>query len=238
MGRVWMCCLAVSCLLFGTCSKSPQEPFIRPLDTPAWTDPGVLYLKVAGDQSDGLLLMNLGAHSSFALDKNERIPATELSHGPIYRFKKETHTLEAISPEAWDSTDGPMAVCYKQSRLSYYGEFTHDVTTKVLQFRGGQVRTGGPTVLATTISPNNELVATVAAEGPYQRGFFFLTSSKASGKRFHQIFRLSDATEVGPSVILEKPADVDDLQPCWSPDGRFIVYVDNHSRHVWIIEAR
>jgi dipeptidyl aminopeptidase/acylaminoacyl peptidase len=157
---------------------------------------------------------------------------------PLYRYSVKNGGLQVISPEVWNESGGSIVVYDEESRLRNRGELTHDLNTRLLEFRGSRVETAAPTVLSTAISPNGQYAAVISAEGKFKRGGIMPFGDPViSGRRFHQVFRMADAVPVGEPVMLQGTTERNDVEPCWSPDGRYVVYQDGKCEHLWIIEA-
>lgn len=56
------------------------------------------------------------------------------------------------------------------------------------------------------------------------------------GDRYHQLFRMSDATEIGKAVRLKVATNGHYTYPSWSADGRYVVYQELNER-LWIIDV-
>lgn len=223
--------------VLGGCSKD-REDVIQAFETTSWTNPhrGILYLKCETDRTGDLLLMYVGSESSFAMDKNPRIPAASLAKGrPIYRYDNATNKLLHVPPEVWDAAKGDLLMCGMQLRLQDVGTFVHDSLTSVVKFSGRTVATAGRTVLKALPDPTGEYVAVLSTQGELRKPVVPFGDPVVKGERFHQLFRRQDASEIGKPVKLDVDTDRDYIDPCWSPDGRFIVY-HNASEHLWIID--
>ncbi len=222
----------------GACSKDRHDE-IPVFDTASWTIPyrGTLRIKSIDDGKGDILLMNIGSDARFALEKWGTIPAKDLANDrPIYRYIASNRKLVEIAPESWDATAGKLLPCSAQLPLLEDGTFTHDLITKLLQFNGQTVATAGPTVLRALPDPTRKYVAVLSTDGRFQKSSIPFGDPTVRGDRYHQLFRMSDASEVGKSVKLDVNTDRDYISPCWSPDGRFVVYHDA-SEHLWIIDV-
>lgn len=224
-------------LLLATCAlgtlkwlpKPLPYPSIDPIATPSWS--GVLVegmeIKIADDGTGDLLLRLPSGPSSIQ-------PGHKTVELPLYRFAVSTGKLYEIAPETWNDTRSLLALCSFQSSLLGPGSFTHTVDNK-LEYLGTRVDTAFPTVLSTRVDPGKNLASVLSTEGKYQRGFFFLTNSTASGRRAHQVFRMEGARTVGEPVLLGKTTDLDDMRSCWSPDSRYVVYLNAAHTKIWVI---
>lgn len=226
--------------LAGACSKAPEYAVIQPFPTPVWAGPFQedLRIKAEADGSGDLMLMTPNDYSQRQLRRFGAIPpnARDVLR-PVYRYSRSGNKLVELPPEALTQTPGSLAVWQDQRLLSDLNELTHDLAKHILRFRGSPVPTAGPTVLAASMSLDGKYASCLSAEGPFRRGLMAFTDPVVSGKRFHQVFRMSDAVEVGKPVILSKTTEKDDIQPSWSPDSRYVVYMDGGCQHLWIIEV-
>jgi hypothetical protein len=216
-----------------------RHPVIPAFDTDAWTRPyrGTLRIKSLDDGTRDFLLMNIGSDSRFLLEERPLTPAKRLVDGrSIYRYVVAKGNFIEISPEIWDAATGELFSCGMQERLYNQDTFTHDLITKILQFNGNVVPTAGPTVLKALPDPTKTYVAVLSAEVKVRGSLIPFADPTIKGDRYHQLFRMSDASEVGKPLKLKIKTDRDYISPCWSPDGRFLVYHDA-SEHLWIIDV-
>ena len=109
----------------------------------------------------------------------------------------------------------------------------------ILRFKGAPATIAGQTALHVILSPDKERVAVLSAEGPWKRSFVpHITGGaggSASGARHHEVLRRTDGTRQGAVIRLAYKAGAPPFGGCWSPDGRFVVYVDDGNSLVWII---
>lgn len=221
----------------GGCEKSaPNYSVIQPLATVGWGRALCegLHMKSATDGTGDLLLMSPSTHA----DARQGLGLPAMKDLPIYRYHVKSRQLSALSSEIWRNEAAPETVCNEQELLWNYGEFTYDYGSKGLQFQGVKVSTAAPTVLRALRSPDKKYTSAISAEGKVKKGGWMPFGDPViKGKRFHQVFRMSDAIEVGKAVTLAVETDRDDIAPCWSPDSRYVVYQDSKCEHLWIIEV-
>ncbi len=218
------------------CEKKPEYPVIEPFPTTVWARPLCegLQIRIANDGSGDLLLMSPSTSS----DVRQKMRLRSMKNLPIYRYDSKTKRLSFDVSDSWSENEGPTAISGKQHDLPPFGEeFTHDLGGHTLQWHG-PVPTAAPTVLAAVRSPNEKYVASLSAEGKSKTdGIVPFSDPTVPGRRFHEVFRASDASKVGTPVILANTTDQNNVLPCWSPDNRFVVYNDGKCEHLWIIEA-
>lgn len=225
-------------LFAGSACSRERDAVIPAFDTEAWAVPyrGTLRIKSLKDGTGDILLMNIGSDSRFLLEERPLTAAKELVDGrPVYRYLASGHKIVEVTPDTWDTSPGQLLPCSEQLRLYNRGTFTHDLITKVLQFNGQVVATTGPTVLKALPDPSKTYVAVLSATDKVRGSGIPFGDPIIKGDRYHQLFRMADASEVGKPLRLKVKTDRDYISPCWSSDGRFLIYHDA-SEHLWIID--
>jgi len=223
------------------CGKEKNAPTVRPLETPAWNEYG--HLLVRADPNDGraLLLKRLHNDQYLMWGRPPKGSASQFG-GEIYRYDARARLLTVVPRNEWNQATSPISDCSEPASGPGHAllpPLVHDVPTKRLLFNGTLVPTAGKTVLETYLNPDNTHVAVLSAEGAYRKvGFPFLGGGSASGRRFHQVFRRADGTEIGRPVVLEETSNDDDIRICWSSDGKTIVYYDTGLTKLWIVPVR
>lgn len=233
---IFLCSLSLLTVGLAACEKKPEFPVIEPFSTASWARPLCegLEIRIATDGSGDLLLMS----PSTSADVRQGLGLPAMKDLPVYRYDVKAQRLHVVSSHVWDGDSTDIMICHKQRSLLYPGPFEHDLTQHILHFHDKQVPAAAATVLNSAVSPNREYAAVLSGEGKFKRGGFMPFGDPViSGKRFHQVFRMADAVPVGEPVMLQGTTERNDVRPCWSPDGRFVVYKDGKCEHLWIIEA-
>ncbi len=153
---------------------------------------------------------------------------------PPFRYDFGSGQLKKSEAEDWKSAPGPIVDSVAQWVPTSGKPIRFHGSEHALLFNDKRIETAGRSVLRATLSPNRKYVADLSAEGEYRLGMVF-GGTGASGKRFHQVFRNSDGTQIGETIVLaDAPDKGDNVTQCWSPDGRWVVYHDAHFERVWI----
>lgn len=233
-------CVCLPLLCAPTACSKEQHTVIPALDTKPWSvgERGPLYVKCINDGTGDILLANVHTDPGYRLVDWPSIPARKVVNGrPIYRYVASARKLVEIAPEIWDGATGEIITCGKQVSLSpHYGNFTHDLVKRSLQFNQKDIISAGPTVLTALPDPSKTYVAVLSATGEMRKSIIPFGDPTIEGDRYHQLFRMADATEVGQRVKLKVSTDRHYTFPCWSPDGRFVIY-DELSERLWIVDV-
>ena len=217
------------------CERDATERYApqRLIRTPEWGVRGILLLRQSREQ-DGTFLLRLLTHDEHILFRyGNPLPASAVER-VVYRFRPGADKLEIVGLTEWDA-GGPIA---KQWRGDCdLGVDPHD---EELIFGGIVVPTAGKLAISYAASPTDEWAAVLSVEGPRGMGFIGIPLAMggrgiAKGKRYHQLFRCSDATAIGKPLILPFTANgADTLEAIWSPDGKYILYPEVFFRSIYI----
>jgi len=156
----------------------------------------------------------------------------------VYRYIPGLGTLEAVGTTEWKTATGEIMDC----ELSWSEEitpFVWDDRSMALRFKGALAQIAGQTALHVILSPDKEHVAVLSAEGPWKRSFIpHITGGaggSASGARHHEVLRRKDGIRQGAVIRLDHKPSAVPFGGCWSPDGRFVIYVNDGNSLVWIV---
>ena len=97
--------------------------------------------------------------------------------------------------ESWDTSTGKMS---------------HSLTQPA-SLQGKVLATVGPTVLQAQPDPTETYVAFLSAEGKRRTSGILFGYPTVRGDRYHQVFRMSDGSEVGKPVKLKVATDRDSI---------------------------
>lgn len=149
-------------------------------------------------------------------------------HKAIYRYDPHTLTISLISEATWEQTSGPVVTCAAQylrpgpwSRKLY-----SPGGSSRLFYDKRRVPSAGATVLRYYATPNPEQAIVLSSAGPRRPSLFswVLGSGGGTGQHYLQFFTVSDFQQVGESIRLPVESGEYVKDPCWSADGRFIVF--------------
>ncbi len=200
-------------------------------DTPAWAEPGHLLLRREAEGNDVLLLRHLTSDEELRWTRDLGIP--NRPGAVIYRYVGGARRLEALGLDAWENATGEVCDCVTDQGIISH-PWRRDNKTRALLFKGQELPLRGH-LLRSTVSPKGDLVAVQSARG--FRGVSpmpFMGGGGRHGPHYHQVFKRSDATPVGKSVVL--PFRSGSQRPCFSLDGRYVVYSDTYFNHLSIID--
>lgn len=187
-------------------------------------------------ESSDILLIRATAQSMDGVDPRDGSPS---STTPNYRstvfcrYKPGAADLEIIAEGDWNSATTKAIDCdgYADER-----PFELNSHTDTLRYKGAVVKAAGQTVLHLTASPTGELVAVYSGEGKPGYSFsIWLGKGIVPGRRFHQFFSKIDGKPRGETIIIPDTPEKDAYGPCWSPDGRYVVYWGLDAQFVRII---
>ena len=220
--------------------RGPSYPVVPAFDLREWSWPsgGSLLIKDANDGTPDLILMCVGVDSGlFDVHQLRSIPTRMLKNvPPLLRYIAEQNKVVEVPLESWDMSTGQMSASWTQPvRLYNRGTFTHDLITRLLQFNGKVVPTAGLTVLTAQPDPTKTYVAVLSAKGKLRKSWAF-GDPTVRGDPYHQLFRMSDGTEVGKPVRLKVATNGTYVYPLWSADGRYVIYKELNEL-LWIIDV-
>jgi hypothetical protein len=218
-------------LLFG-CEDETRAK-VRPLTTATKLAGPSLFLRTGEDQRSLLLL---------ALSSGETPPgwisASTLNDIAVKRklliYGEVEQKVDVVDGRKWTTGGKDFVDCTAQLDPFHGKPLRFDGSAKRLLFDERDFATAGRSVLRANLSPDRKYVAALSAEGEYQREMIF-GRPHASGKRFHQVFQTADGKQIGDAIVLSDAPESDDVNQCWSPDGRWVVYDDANFERVWIV---
>jgi hypothetical protein len=206
-------------------------------DTPEWGEAGGLELR--SDPGGAALLLR---HRSTAerLREDYRGPAADSAPrepGVVYRYDAASARLERADPEAWSRAAGDVVDC-NLAAASPTDPFVLDARERTLRWRDRPVRFSGRIALAAVAAPDGTRVAVLSADGP-SRGSVSPASGRAgaAGQHYHEVFRMQDAAAEGRARPLPLSSETVALAPCWSSDGRYVIYADVLYNHLCVVDA-
>lgn len=172
----------------------------------AWTHPldDTVLLRYDRDQRDRFLLKIEGEN-------------------PVYRFDASTFKLTQVEEQAWEHASGQVydaSTLHEQPTSSVKDEWTprsqalRTVRPGKLQRGGATIATAGEKVIALSVAPNLETAVVLSRTKP--------------AKVYQELFRLPEATRIGPAVELPWLRAAPFI--AWTPDERFILYSDGAQR--------
>lgn len=242
-------------------SKGPGASSSGPsLLTTGWVEARTLLLRSESDGSAVLLLTYLTeehyGHSAASL------PAT-VAERIVYRYDPgnaappsagtltgaETgHTQpnwNAVDVSTWNRATGRIVTFLEQFSSEIIKPFEVDYRDGKLMWRRQPAQTAGRYVIMAIAAPATadgetpDLVAVLSAEKGPRETIMPFNPTGPSGQRYHQLFRRSDGQAVGRTVRLPRINGAHPWwnRPCWSPDGRYVVYSDTDLSRVCIVPS-
>jgi hypothetical protein len=207
--------------------------FCAPIsDVPVFDIPkpslGVLTTRYETAQRDSLLIT--------------RVPPPRLSGAATYRYDPSSRTLRVASRNDWDHAGG--AITDPSSDLGGSSKLFITTQDGVLivggaGISGRAVPTRGQTALVVERSPSQNLVGVLTADGRERwmnRGWFFAFGGGYAGQHYVEFFTLPDMTPLGAVRIPFTTAERID-SPCWSEDGRYLVYTSANGIRMCVIHV-
>jgi len=204
---------------------------LKPFETPGWGQPGALLMRQADQGS--LLLRHLTTIEAIDFRYGHPVEDPARDAPPvIYRFISTARKLDEFSLEAWDDPNDVVDCAQQFGRMDRW--LVHDMSARVLRFKGNLVRTRGKTVLFAALSPDGKYVAVLSTTGkPIEGPIPFFSGEIVLGPRYHEVFKCADGARAQRTQVL-----ADALQaglPCWSPDGQQVIYTDPDFHRLWIV---
>jgi len=163
----------------------------------------------------------------------------------VYRYDGGTRTLSAVEPVEWHKAGGSIAEPLGGDP-GY--EFFWRHLDGVVKYRVGpgplqEFTTRGEYAVSLTASPNGKIICVLTADRPKRPkspgpGMVFGTLGGGYyGQHRLEMFQLPEMTPVGEAVRIPfttvKGIDI----PCWSPDGRFLVYSNYEGTKMCVIHV-
>jgi hypothetical protein len=197
LGVVWMA------------SAQSVDATFRPV---GWGSEATLQLR--GDGAGGLL---------FAPGIRYIEPPQGAARHEAYRYDLALPELTPATSEAWSRAPGAIVDC---DRAGLSPASRVDAETGGLRLDGRAVSMSGR-VRHVRVSPDERFVAVVTASGiptPSASPVPALGGRAILGWRFHHVLSKSSREQIGPPAALG--FGVSDPMPCWSPDGRIVIYAN------------
>ena len=191
-GWISMGVLAVNC----EASEGPEL-----LHTPAWSQPGGLWLRETQD-GQALLLRN--------------------AQGIVYRYEPAGAPLTQVPAAQWDAAGGAIADCERQPPAV---EISIDAHSGRARIGERPLVLDQPQVMTTVKSPSGRQALVVSSSGERGSVAPFLGQGRQA-PFFHQVASLPDGATSGPAQRLPFGGRTGGLTACWSADERFAVYTD------------
>ena len=182
-------------------------------------------LQLRGDGAGGLL---------FAPGIRYIEPPQGAARDAAYRYDPARPELTPATNEAWSKAPGAIVDC-DRAGLSRTSQV--DAQSGGLRLDGRIVSMSGR-VRHVRVSPNEQFVAVVTAFGiptPATSPIPTLGGRAILGWRFHHLLSKSSRDPIGAPVALG--FGVSDPMPCWSPDGRIVIYANPAFTNVAIIRV-
>ena len=168
------------------------------------------------------------------------LPAPVGRNRTIYRYRRGLHLLDSLSGTAWDEATTPIVDCAAQDAASAspFGiNDEHRLRFRRNLFESDRIPTAGKAALGIAASPDKEFVAVISARG-MRRNLspvpFLGGGLRPAGQHYHEVFDRLTGKRVGEAVPI--PA-IGALGPCWSADGRYVVYADVQLFDIVIVEV-
>lgn len=212
-------------------------PYLLYLSVPSFStgqyiSSGWLLIRTKTPDDHSILFRFLENDEVYRYRDNLLGPAAE-NPKPIMGIASSGEGPQLIEGRYWDSATGPISDCLHQV-AGPSGRF--EWKKQELLHDGRSVNYAGKSLWQRAVSPDGEHFAVLSAQGRARYfGLPFLGGESASGARIHQVFRQSDGKLVGEPVILKDAGNDDFCRPCWTPDGRMIIYTDHELRRIWVV---
>lgn len=161
-------------------------------------------------------------------------PPVGAARHEAYRYEPGAPDLTPATSEAWSKAPGAIVDCDHAGLSTATGV---DAESGDLRIEGRTVPMSGR-VRHARVSPDDRFVAVVTASGiptPSASPVPSLGGRAILGWRFHRVLSKSSREQVGPSIALG--FGVSDPLPCWSPDGRMVIYANPAFTSVAIVRV-
>ncbi len=259
--KTWQKVVVVLAVLVGTCgfafyefrqtpwghvlfppSEIPLASDVPLLSIPPW--PGTLlggqtlWIRYGGEGVNELLVTRGSIDQAPA--------ATELIW-PVYRYDARVRQLDEVDQVRWDGEKNPIAGILSVSRRVHSYEVAHEGSTISLRDPDGLqpigFNTEGEYALRVTASPVPNIVALLTADGPRRPktkgpgmgignvggGFY--------GQHYVEFYRVPELIRIGNPVRIPFTTVRGIDYPCWSEDGRYLVYGDSGLVNICVIHV-
>ena len=231
-GIIWVACLsALTLLLYWWCWPYSSFSKVRGIPTNQWTSDRWLLIRTRSAEDYSILLRLLNDRQFDEYCDGLLGPASD-GENPIFGIISAEDGIQVVDSSYWNNSTGPISDCLTQvAGASKKFELGPD---HQLLYEHQAVPYAGKSIWNRAVSPDGEYFALLSAQGrAWFFGMPFLGGWRGSGARMHQVFRQRDGKPMGDPVILENADDL--VWPCWTPDGRMIIYKDHMFRWIWVI---
>ena len=174
-------------------------------------------------ETDGSLLLASFGEEQF----HEKESATPTR--TIFHWSPGSDQLTVASKEDW--THGIQPAIPPKTSFS--------ISNRSLVRHGEIVRTEGRTVDAFGLSPDGKLLAVASTDARWTGGMWFgLGGGLQSTLWFHQAFDEQTGKQVGKTLALRSDEKMWRPEIGWSRDSKYVVYLGQDSRWVWIAPVK
>ena len=139
-----------------------------------------------------------------------------------YRYGAQEERFQPVGREVWETATGEVWTVREQRDWTGNSGVRRDapfVTYGTLYGGSTKFETAGWAVLTAVVSPGECLVGAVSAAGPERESL--LSTPVPEGPYYVEIFRIEDATRLGPIYRLKKYGRR--FPFWWTPDGRYVL---------------
>lgn len=198
-------------------------------------DPGGSHLRVRYDSADKKTL--LITRTLFdSLNPYDRF-------GTIYRYDAEAVTLLEIPRETWDLASGEIVTVESWMIPTSAWRVVADRGKLCVASKGRAsqfVPTQGRTALRAIGDPTGHVIAALTTDGwerPGTRGWFTSFGGGYGGQHYVELFSVPDMIPVKSAIRIPftNAGGID--APCWSADGKYIVYASADKRRMIVIQT-
>lgn len=156
-----------------------------------------------------------------------------VSEKAIYGIGGMLRGPEIVSRDSWDRAVGDIIDCIDQVS-SYPRPF--EISADQLKFNDEIIPFAGESILKAAISQDGNYLAVLTAGGKQRfRGLPSIGSYTSPGMRIHQVFRMTDGKPATEPIVLDGASIEHNINPCWSPESRYVIYVDTYLTEMWIV---
>ena len=217
-----------ACLVWLATPKSDVPVFA--ISSPGWSG---LSLRLEHQGSDILLLTRADPSST----------VLHFQTGPVYRYDPVASALTEVSKAAWDEATGQIArfdtlrnvphgwgVTVENGAVVIFGDAVDTRTVEVT----------GETALWVDESVASDLVAVLTVDGELDRPlylWFFSRSGGYRGQHYVELFKLPEMTRRRPALRIPLTTADGIESPCWSSDGKYVVYSSSDGKRLCIIRT-
>lgn len=161
-------------------------------------------------------------------------PPTGVERVDAYRLDWTSLELTPTTRDAWARASGQTTPC---ERAGLAPGSALGVVNGELRIAGAEVPTRGH-VRHARLSADGRMAAVLSATGitmPSLAPIPALAGGNIAGWRYHQFVAIPSGERVGPPVALG--LGISDPAPCWSPNGRAVIYADSGFTNLSLVLA-